>query len=91
MREDPVPPSALNGDVPPALDAIVLKALAKNPDNRYQTAEEMREDLERFRSGLFDEYLDRFAPTTTYLNGTHIKMIRETGTTLKKPSPLGSM
>lgn len=44
--------------------------------------------LERFRSGLFDEYLDRFAPTTTYLNGTHIKMIRETGTTLKKPSPL---
>lgn len=44
--------------------------------------------LERFRSGLFDEYVDRFAPTTTYLNGTHIKMIRETGTTLKKPSPL---
>lgn len=44
--------------------------------------------LERFRSGLFDEYVDRFAPTSTYLNGTHIKMIRETGTTLKKPSPL---
>jgi crotonobetaine/carnitine-CoA ligase len=44
--------------------------------------------LERFRSGLFDEYVDRFAPTTTYLNGTHIKMIRETGTALKKPSPL---
>lgn len=44
--------------------------------------------LERFRSGLFDEYLDTFAPTSTYLNGTHIKMIRETGTTLKKPSPL---
>ena len=44
--------------------------------------------LERFRSGLFDEYLDRFAPTSTYLNGTHIKMIRETGTVLKKPSPL---
>lgn len=44
--------------------------------------------LERFRSGLFDEYLDTFAPTSAYLNGTHIKMIRETGTTLKKPSPL---
>lgn len=44
--------------------------------------------LERFRSGLFDEYLDRFAPTNTYLNGTHIKMIRETGSCLKKPSPL---
>lgn len=44
--------------------------------------------LERFRSSLFDEYVDRFAPTATYLNGTHIKMIRETGTTLTKPSPL---
>jgi crotonobetaine/carnitine-CoA ligase len=44
--------------------------------------------LERFRSSLFDEYLDRFAPTSTYLNGTHIKMIRETGTVLRKPSPL---
>ena len=44
--------------------------------------------LERFRSGLFDQYLDAFAPTVTYLNGTHIKMIRETGTRLAKPSPL---
>jgi crotonobetaine/carnitine-CoA ligase len=44
--------------------------------------------LERFRSGLFDEYLDTFAPTATFLNGTHIKMIRETGTRLQKPSPL---
>lgn len=44
--------------------------------------------LERFRSGAFDEYLDTFAPTVTYLNATHIKMIRETGTTLRKPSPL---
>lgn len=44
--------------------------------------------LERFRSSLFDEYLDRFAPTATYLNGTHIKMIRETGTTLTKRSTL---
>jgi crotonobetaine/carnitine-CoA ligase len=44
--------------------------------------------LERFRSGLFDAYLERFAPTATYLNATHIKMIREAGTTLTGPSPL---
>ena len=44
--------------------------------------------LERFRSGQFDGLLDTFAPTVTYLNATHIKMIRETGTTLAKPSPL---
>lgn len=44
--------------------------------------------LERFRSGLFDALVDRFQPTATYLNGTHIKMIRETGTALSRPSPL---
>jgi serine/threonine-protein kinase len=51
VRENPVPPSAVNPDVPPELDAIVMKALAKNPDNRYQSATEFREDLERFLAG----------------------------------------
>ena len=51
VREDAEKPSTLNADVPAALDAIVMKALAKNPDNRYQTAREMREDLQRFLAG----------------------------------------
>lgn len=51
VREDPVPPSERNPNVPPELDAVVLKALAKNPDNRYQTAAEMRADLVRVHSG----------------------------------------
>ena len=51
VREDPVPPSTRNGDISPDLDAVVLKALAKNPDNRYQTAAEMRADLVRVHSG----------------------------------------
>ncbi|MGV0791330.1 Stk1 family PASTA domain-containing Ser/Thr kinase [Mycolicibacterium sp. XJ1819] len=51
VREDPVPPSQRNPDIPPELDAVVLKALAKNPDNRYQTAAEMRADLVRVHSG----------------------------------------
>ena len=37
--------------IPPALDAVVLKALSKNPANRYQSAAEMRADLVRVRSG----------------------------------------
>ena len=51
VKENPSPPSSINPDVPKALDAIVMKALAKNPDNRYQTAAELREDLERFLAG----------------------------------------
>jgi len=39
------PPSSLNPDVPKALDSVVMKALRKDPNARYQTAEEMRQDL----------------------------------------------
>src|SRR5712691_447254 len=51
VKEDPVAPSRLNHDVPQELDAVVMKCLAKNPANRYQTADELRADLERFRTG----------------------------------------
>ncbi|MDQ3953074.1 MAG: Stk1 family PASTA domain-containing Ser/Thr kinase [Actinomycetota bacterium] len=51
VREDAAPPSTVNPDVPPELDAVTLKALAKNPDNRYSSAHEMREDLQRFLNG----------------------------------------
>ncbi|MFY1635279.1 Stk1 family PASTA domain-containing Ser/Thr kinase [Solwaraspora sp. WMMB335] len=51
VREDPRAPSDINRDVTPPIDAIVLKALAKNPLNRYQSAGEMRADLLRAASG----------------------------------------
>ena len=51
VRENAPPPSTLNPDVPPELDAIVLKAMAKNPANRYQSAGEMRADLIRAING----------------------------------------
>ncbi len=51
VREDPVPPSQRHEGVSADLDAVVLKALAKNPDNRYQTAAEMRADLVRVHNG----------------------------------------
>src|SRR5438046_160751 len=51
VREEPPLPTLIAPDVPPALEAVTMKALAKNPDNRYQTAEEMRADLERVRRG----------------------------------------
>ena len=51
VRENAEPPSSINADVPEDLDAITMKALAKNADNRYTSSTEMREDLERFLSG----------------------------------------
>jgi serine/threonine protein kinase len=52
VLEQPIPPSRINPDVSSALDAVVMRAIAKNPDNRYQSAAEMKEDLERARQGL---------------------------------------
>jgi eukaryotic-like serine/threonine-protein kinase len=51
VREDPVPPSQRHEGISADLDAVVLKALAKNPENRYQTAAEMRADLVRVHNG----------------------------------------
>ncbi|WP_067494001.1 Stk1 family PASTA domain-containing Ser/Thr kinase [Actinoplanes sp. TFC3] len=51
VREQPRAPSDINHDVPPEVDAIVLKALAKNPLNRYQSAQEMRADALRAVAG----------------------------------------
>lgn len=51
VREAPPTPSDINPDVTPPVDAIVLKALSKNPLNRYQSAGEMRADLLRAAAG----------------------------------------
>ena len=51
VREDPVAPSAVEPDIPEAVDAIVLYAMAKNPINRYQSAADMRADIERALAG----------------------------------------
>jgi len=51
VNEAPIPPSQFNPDVPPRLDAVVMRALSKNPANRYQTALEFSEDLQRVIKG----------------------------------------
>ena len=51
VREDPVPPSVHDPALAPEVDAVVLKAMAKNPQNRYATADVMREDLLRAAVG----------------------------------------
>ena len=63
-RAEVLPPSATNALVPPRLDAIVMRALALEPDNRYQSAREMQAELVDFlrpaSSELIQELLSRF-------------------------------
>jgi eukaryotic-like serine/threonine-protein kinase len=51
VQEAPTPPRHVNMDIPVAMEAIILKCLAKNPVNRYPSAEDLRADLRRFREG----------------------------------------
>jgi beta-lactam-binding protein with PASTA domain/predicted Ser/Thr protein kinase len=51
VREEPQPPSVYDPEISPEMDAIVLKALTKDPDYRYQSADEMRADIEACLDG----------------------------------------
>jgi serine/threonine-protein kinase len=51
VQETPAPPRQLDPELPTAIEAIILKCLAKNPVNRYPSAEDLRSDLRRFREG----------------------------------------
>src|SRR5262249_39539364 len=48
MHEEPGRPRALNPSVPRDLETVVLKAIDRDPDRRYQSAAELAEDLRRF-------------------------------------------
>jgi eukaryotic-like serine/threonine-protein kinase len=51
VREAPVPPRQINPDIPAAYEAIVLKAMSKRVEDRYQTAGALQADLRRFIAG----------------------------------------
>jgi tetratricopeptide (TPR) repeat protein/tRNA A-37 threonylcarbamoyl transferase component Bud32 len=64
IHVDPLPPSAINRHVPPALDRITMKALEKKPEARYQSADEMLADLR----ATYEELGDEDAPGTEWLD-----------------------
>ena len=69
VRENPIPPSRVDPDIPRWADAIVLKAMAKAPADRYQSAAEMRADLQRAAQGMpiaaaQPTRVDMYAPRT---------------------------
>ncbi|MFD8718696.1 protein kinase [Streptomyces sp. NPDC059629] len=52
VQEEPVAPSSINRSLPPAVDALVARALKKNPNERFPTAESMRDECLRVAASL---------------------------------------
>src|ERR1700752_2983850 len=50
VNEDPVPPRQIDASIHPGISAVVMKALTKEPEQRYQTCREMLEDLRNYRA-----------------------------------------
>lgn len=90
VQEAPAPPSQFNGDVPPTLEAICLLGLTKDPDHRYASADDLRGDLRRFRTGqqvLAMQQGGTVAATTVQTNLTPSPGTRPE---VQSPTPSGS-
>jgi eukaryotic-like serine/threonine-protein kinase len=84
VRENAPIPSSKNPEIPRALDSIVMKALAKNPLNRYQTAGEMRSDLLR---ALADRPVEAEAVLTDEEKTQFIRPVTAGGQQPPRPAP----
>jgi serine/threonine-protein kinase len=90
VNEQPQPPSVHRPEIPPDLDQIVLRALAKDPKDRYQTADEFMEDLERFEAGLPISRATSAAATALLAGaavGEATELLSETPTRVVAPPP----
>lgn len=63
LQEEPIPPSQLNKEIPACLEKVVLKLLAKDPSQRFSTAEETKRVLQSCFNNL-----DNFEDQTLFLN-----------------------
>src|SRR5208282_5328820 len=52
VNEDPIPPRQLDPSIHPGISAVIMKALCKEPEERYQTCRELLEDLRDYRSNV---------------------------------------
>jgi beta-lactam-binding protein with PASTA domain/predicted Ser/Thr protein kinase len=89
LSTPPQPPSKLRADIPGELDMVVLRALAKNPDDRYQSAEEMEADLERVSRGGRVAPATKESATQVMRTPTPTPVVEPTAPTMIAPAPPG--
>jgi tRNA A-37 threonylcarbamoyl transferase component Bud32 len=69
VNKDPTPPSQIDSSIPSLCDEVIAKALAKDPDKRYQTARHFIEDLRRAYRGEGLAEVPSMEPTMTVAKG----------------------
>jgi serine/threonine-protein kinase len=80
VNEQPVPPTELNPNIDPGLESIILRALEKNPLDRYATAEQMRTALNNYLAGRpVDTDVTRPAATTRVMSAAGLPVINADG------------
>ncbi|BDV29358.1 Stk1 family PASTA domain-containing Ser/Thr kinase [Microbacterium terricola] len=85
VSEAPVPPSEVNASVPRSLDAVALRAMAKDPFQRYQDAASFREDLDRTVDGKSPSKR-KLSTLTSELYGPNPRQAAETARSLRQLS-----
>jgi len=84
LKEEPLPPSTLNVQLPPAIDAVVRKALAKRADDRFQSAREFSAAL---RAAIHASGLTRSAATSSDADATMPNLAAMSGIGNATPQP----
>lgn len=88
-NREPVAASALDMTLPPQLDAVISRAIAKNPEERYQRGAELAEDLrilqQNYKAGSTTSSLQAMSATGSWATGTWSTGTRSTAASAARP------
>jgi tRNA A-37 threonylcarbamoyl transferase component Bud32 len=87
VREDPTPPSQVNPDIPPELEAVVTTAMAKDPAQRFPSGGAMQEALSAAATGEMPAMAAVGAEATEPLHGPGDTAVMTAPETAPEPSP----